>query len=205
MNKNILTFDKWARQGKDEGMERGHHASVEHMLNIIFKYYEKINQKYSVIDFGCGNGWVVRKLKEHSLCKDAHGLDGAKSMIKKAEKYDSDGMYFNEDINIWIPPQKYEVVFSMETLYYFKNPGKIINTIYDDVLIENGMLIIGIDHYAENKASLNWGDEFNLDITTLSIETWLSLFESAGLNNIHFKQVEAKESWAGTLIISGNK
>ena len=67
------------------------------------------------------------------------------------------------------------------------------------------MLIIGIDHYSENKASLNWGDEFNLDITTLSIETWLSLFESAGLKNIHFKQVEAKESWAGTLIISGNK
>ena len=205
MNKNILTFDKWATLGKDEGMERGHHASVAHMLNIIFKCYEKINQKYSAIDFGCGNGWVVRKLKEHSLCKDAHGLDGAQSMIKKAQKYDPEGTYFNEDINSWIPPKKYDVVFSMETVYYFKNPGKIINTIYDDVLTENGMLIIGIDHYAENKDSLNWGAEFNLDITTLSIETWLSLFESAGLNNITFQQVEAKKSWVGTLIISGFK
>ena len=205
MNKNILTFDKWATLGKDEGMERGHHASVAHMLNIIFKCYEKINQKYSAIDFGCGNGWVVRKLKEHSLCKDAHGLDGAKSMIKKAQKYDPKGTYFNEDINIWAPSQKYDVVFSMETLYYFKNPGKIINTIYDDVLTENGMLIIGIDHYAENKDSLNWGDKFNLDITTLSIETWLSLFESAGFKKNNFQQVEGKESWAGTLIIAANK
>ena len=126
-------------------------------------------------------------------------------MIKKAQKYDPEGIYFNEDINIWVPPQKYEVVFSMETLYYFKNPGKIINTIYDDILTENGILIIGIDHYAENKDSLNWGAEFNLDITTLSIETWLSLFESAGLKNITFQQVEANDTWQGTLIIKATK
>ncbi len=83
--------------------------------------------------------------------------------------------------------------------------GEIINKIYDAVLTEDGMLIIGIDHYAENKDSLNWGYEFNLDITTLSIATWLLLFESAGFKKINFQQVEAKGSWAGTLIIIGNK
>ena len=41
MNKNILTFDEWAVLGKDQGMEKGHHASVQHMLNNIFAYYEK--------------------------------------------------------------------------------------------------------------------------------------------------------------------
>ena len=52
MNKNILTFDEWAVLGKDQGMEKGHHASVQHMLNNIFAYYEKKSQQYSVIDLG---------------------------------------------------------------------------------------------------------------------------------------------------------
>ena len=202
MNKNIMTFDEWAILGKDEGMERGHHNSVEHMFKIILNTKK---HDYSIIDFGCGNGWVVRKFKEHSACVAAHGLDGAKNMIKKAQKYDPQGTYFNEDILIWKSSQKYDFVFSMETLYYFENPGTIINKIYDDVLNENGMFIIGIDHYSENIESLNWGEQFNLNITTLSIDSWLSLFESAGFKNITYKQVEAKDDWAGTLIIYGNK
>ena len=42
----------------------------------------------------------------------------------------------------------------------------------NDILNKNGMLIIGVDHYLENPNSLNWGKEFNLDITTLSISEW---------------------------------
>ena len=202
MNKNIKTFDEWAVLNKDEGMEKGHHASVTHMLDIIKKKYTK---NYSIIDFGCGNGWVVRKFTNNSMCRLAHGLDGATAMIKKAIAADPDGTYFNEDINTWQPQQKYDIVFSMETLYYFENPGLILNKIYDDVLNENGMIIIGIDHYAENIPSLDWGKKFNLDITTLSIESWVILFESAGFINIESEQVEAQNDWQGTLIISAYK
>ena len=202
MNKNITTFDEWARLNKDEGMEKGHHASVAHMLDIIKKKYTK---KFSLIDFGCGNGWVVRKFTNDSLCESAHGLDGAATMINKAIKADPEGIYFNEDITMWQPQQKYDVVFSMETLYYFESPGQIINKIYDDVLNENGMIIIGVDHYTENVPSLEWGEKFNLDITTLSIENWITLFESAGFNNIEYQQVEANNDWQGTLIITAYK
>ena len=202
MNKNIMTFDEWAILGKDEGMERGHHNSVEHMFTII---KEKNYKNYSAIDFGCGNGWVVQKFKESSLCENAHGLDGATHMIKKAKQKDPDGTYFNDDIEKWAPKQRYDIVFSMETLYYFKSPGIIINKIYDEVLNADGMFIMGIDHYAENTESLDWGEQFNLNITTLSIQDWKLLFESAGFKNITHRQVEQKDNWSGTLIICGSK
>ena len=205
MNKNIMTFDEWAILGKDEGMEKGHHNSVAHMLNDIFEFYQKNNQKYSVIDLGCGNGWVIRKFKKHSLCDSAHGLDGATNMIKKAKERDPNGMYFLENIETWAPIQKYDVVFSMETFYYFKNPYKIIEKIYNTVLNKNGIIIIGIDHYLENKEALNWGKEFNLNITTLSIEAWKNIFQNVGFKKITCKQVEKKELWKGTLIIKGEK
>ena len=205
MNKNILTFDEWAVLGKDQGMEKGHHASVQHMLNNIFTYYEKKSQKYSVIDLGCGNGWVVRKFKEHSLCKVAHGLDGATNMIKKACTQDPGGVYFNEDIEKWNSEEKYDTVFSMETLYYFQKPEIIIQKIYNQLLKENGRIIMGIDHYKENLDSLNWGKEFNLDITTLSIGRWVEILEKTGFKNVQYKQVEVKNTWSGTLIIMGTK
>lgn len=203
MNKNILTFNEWALIGKDEGMEIGHAASVSHMLKLIFKKYKQEN--FSVIDLGCGNGWVVRKMKENPLCELACGIDGSKAMIDKAIKNDPGGLYINEDLSIWKPQEKYDVVFSMETLYYFQSPIKILNKIYDSILKETGILIMGIDHYSENIESLNWGETFNLDITTLSIEEWCLLIESAGFNNIKYQQVEKKKNWLGTLIISAEK
>ena len=205
MNKNILTFDEWAILGKDEGMEKGHHASVQHMTNEIFNYYQKKNQKYSLLDLGCGNGWVVRKFKEHSLCAMAHGIDGAPNMIKKAKKLDKGGTYFNENIESWDSNFQYDVVFSMETLYYFKNPANIIKKIYNNIINENGVLIIGIDHYKENAESLNWAEKFNLEITTLSCKDWKGIFKNTGFKEVKLNQVEAQDNWAGTLIVSGIK
>ena len=64
---------------------------------------------------------------------------------------------------------------------------------------------MGIDHYAENPDSLNWGAQFNLNITTQSINDGKLLFKNAAFNNIVYKQVEQKDSWNGTLIIHGSK
>ena len=197
-----MTFDEWAILGKDEGMERGHHNSVEHMFKIILNTKK---HDYSIIDFGCGNGWVVRKFKEHSACIAAHGLDGAKNMIKKAQKYDPQGTYFNEDILIWKSSQKYDFVFSMETLYYFENPGIIINKIYDDVLNENGMFIIGIDHYSENTPSLSWEKDIGIKTKTMSVIEWIDKVKSHGFKNIKYLTWGKKNDWNGTLIISAFK
>ena len=49
---------------------------------------------FSIIDAGCGNGWVVRKIINHPLCMKAIGVDGSKEMIDKARSLDSDGTYF---------------------------------------------------------------------------------------------------------------
>ena len=51
-------FSEWASNNKDEGMQRGHAASVEVMLSLVEPY---LKPKYSAIDVGCGNGWVCRK------------------------------------------------------------------------------------------------------------------------------------------------
>ena len=126
-------------------------------------------------------------------------------MIKKAQALDPEGTYLNENIELWNPENKYDIIFSMETLYYFSKPEKIIKKIFEDGLSNSGMFIMGIDHYLENTESLDWGEKFNLDITTLSIDQWVDSFKKIGFNKINYKQVEAKKNWKGTLIIYGTK
>ena len=67
------------------------------------------------------------------------------------------------------------------------------------------MIIIGIDHYSENEESLNWGKEFNLNITTLSVGEWKNIFKNVGFKNVTCNQVEQNKNWKGTLIIKGEK
>ena len=46
-------FHDWALVGKDEGMERGHAASVSEMLSFISKQVEVSSKAFSAVDVGC--------------------------------------------------------------------------------------------------------------------------------------------------------
>ena len=67
----------------------------------------------------------------------------------------------------------------MEAFYYFNSPEKTLKHIQSKLLKEGGCCIIGIDHYLENTASLNWDKEFNLSLNTLSINDWIKTLEKA--------------------------
>ena len=90
MKNAIQVFHDWSLNGKDEGMEKVHSSSVEEMLTFVL---QNIKQPFSFIDAGCGNGWVVRRVLSHPLCKSAIGIDGATGMIEKAKTLDSEGTW----------------------------------------------------------------------------------------------------------------
>ena len=52
-------FSEWAKLNRDEGMERGHSASVD---AIIAAVKGRLPSEFTAIDLGCGNGWAVRRL-----------------------------------------------------------------------------------------------------------------------------------------------
>ena len=58
---NINIFNEWAQKGKDKGMEKGHAASVNEMLEIIKKKSIILQNNFCFLVLGCGNGWVVKK------------------------------------------------------------------------------------------------------------------------------------------------
>ena len=205
MQKPIEIFGKWAEEGKDVGMEKGHATSVKDMLNFALQERTNIGKNFSFLDLGCGNGWAARKVAENTLCTDAVGLDGAEQMIINAKKIAGQVEYIHADINSYIPNRKFDLIHSMEVLYYLEDPAKKVNSFTNDWLEDQGRLIIGIDHYYENLDSHSWAEKVGTPMLMLKEAEWLAIFNESGLVDIKSWRSNQSEDWAGTLILTGIK
>tara|TARA_B100000029_G_C17458813_1_gene917718 strand:+ start:389 stop:1015 length:627 start_codon:yes stop_codon:yes gene_type:complete len=202
---NIKIFDNWALNDKDLGMESGHSLSVEKMIEIINYRTNILTEEFNFLDLGCGNGWVVSKFSNNPLCQLAVGVDGSFNMINKAKQKDSKGLYYQSTIESWEYNKKFDVIFSMETFYYFENIDIVFNKIFNDLLNKNSFIIFGIDHYKENLPSLTWEKEIGIKTKTRSVSQWIEIVEKFGFKEIEFLQFLPRNEWAGTLIISAKK
>ena len=202
--KAITLFNQWVDLGKDHGMELNHAHSVDYMISLI---PDKIsNKKFSFLDIGCGNGWVVKHFSKVNNCTLSVGVDGAKKMIEKAILRDKKSIYLNLNINnLDNYTNTFDVVFSMEVFYYLKDPKSVIEYVFKHLLNPGGFFILGIDHYLENSTSLSWPNDLNVDMKTYSMVQWKKMFENTGFSNISISQNGKKKNWEGTLVLSGSK
>lgn len=202
MKSPIETFSEWVKNGKDDGMEKNHYEPVSKIIELI----NSTENKFNIIDAGCGNGWAVRLVANEKNCKSACGVDGSQFMIQKAKKNDPINNYIHANLNTWNPITKVDVVMSMEVFYYFKNPQKIINNIFNYWLNQNGRLIIGVDFYYENPQCHDWQKQTEVSIMNLlKIKEWTNLFKKAGFKDVKKHQFCASREWKGTLVVEGAK
>ena len=198
----VDVFDNWVKIGKDDGLEKNHALAVSKMV----EYSTSALEKFSFIDAGCGNGWLVRNLSNDPRCIKAFGIDGSRRMIKKAKKLDKKNEYVCSDLLNWKPNEKVNLVISMEVFYYFENPEKLTRHIYQNWLTENSRLIIGIDFYKENLISHSWPEEIGISIMKLFSENeWKQFFLNSEFKNVYSWKVDQKKDWEGTLIVTGEK
>ena len=201
MKSAVEVFGEWAMNGRDEGMAIGHRAAVEHMLDFASS---RLPAGFTAIDAGCGNGWVVRLLRTFDTCQDVLGVDGAKEMVTRCHELDPAGHYVHQDLLTWTPETPVDLVHSMEVLYYFRQPEVLVERMVDNWLKPGGRLIAGVDHYRENTRSLNWAAENDIEfMTTLTEPEWVERFEAAGLVDVQSWRFNAKDDWAGTLVLTG--
>ena len=198
-------FSEWAEKGKDIGMEKGHASAVEDMINFAIQDRINLERNFSFLDLGCGNGWVVRRVETDPLCVRAVGIDGAKQMIEKATQGDSKSEYLHENIDTYSSPDKFDLIHSMEVLYYLEDPALTIKKIADSWLNKEGRLIAGVDLYFENTESHSWEEKVGTKMMMLKEAEWIEIFSSAGLKEVKSWRSNQIQDWAGTLVLTGKK
>ncbi|MDB4028979.1 class I SAM-dependent methyltransferase [Gammaproteobacteria bacterium] len=198
-------FGEWAEQGKDAGMEKGHALAVEDMISFAIQERAGRERSFSFLDLGCGNGWVVRRVENDPLCVRSVGIDGAKQMIEKASNGDSKSEFLLENVDTYDSPDKFDLIHSMEVLYYLEDPALTVKKITDSWLNKGGRLIAGIDLYYENKESHSWEEKVDTKMIMLKEAEWIEIFLSAGLKEVTSWRSNQNKNWAGTLVLTGKK
>ena len=204
MRKVRDVFDEWAESGKDLGMETGHADAVEEMLEFSLKERLEIGEQFSFLDLGCGNGWATRNVYREPLCNRAVGVDGANKMIINARSRGLGEHYVHADLATYDPKETFDLIHSMEFVYYLADPEELIYRIVNSWLNEGGRLIFGLDFYFENAESHTWPKKLNIPMFMLKETEWINLFKATGLKEVTSWRANETMDWAGTLVITGN-
>ena len=134
------TFDKphshdaewyFDREVADHINETGHRPRLlkvqEYLLQLI-----KDHTEYTVCDFGCGNGGLVREI-ENKISNEIWGYDLCPSNVKDAHKKGSNNIFYKDfikDLDI----RYSDIVICTEVLEHLVNPDEfIIKLLKNDV------------------------------------------------------------------------
>ena len=206
MDKTSELFDKWAEIGRSEEMEKGHGITVNKFLNKLI--FEK---SFSFLDIGCGNGWVIRKISQLSKCRKAVGIDKSKRMIQRAKtkKTSEKEYYFIAELESWNHPKKFDIIFSMESLYYSVPMESALKKVYK-LLKKGGVFYCGTDFYKDNMLTKRWAKDMAVPMDLRSENEWKKMFKEIGFQTktSHVLDLKNKSKWKrefGTLFIIGKK
>jgi len=191
-------FDDWAAIGKDKGFEKNHSRPVHSMLEHIDDHFNN-KQNLSFLDLGCGNGWVVREILKDSKFNKARGIDGSQEMINNALSIDPKGDYECSYIENLNDKSIYDIIFSMEFMYYLSDPVSPISNLVSNNLSKSGMFIMGIDYHLENKKSHGWPDSLGIYMNLKSLDGWQKILKDANLSDIDYWTI------GETLVVYGFK
>jgi arsenite methyltransferase len=180
-------FNRWAEAGRGEGMEQDH-------LPIALPVLEKMRlaPTDSVLDVGCGGGWLSRRLAKLVPAGRVIGMDISDEMIHRARRSSAgfDNLMFVTGEVAEIPWQAnlFSHAISVESSYYWPNPAAGLKDIFR-VLHEGGSAWILINYYRDNPHSHQWGNLLAVPTHLLSAEEWAGLFRDAGFSNVAHERI----------------
>jgi len=102
------------------------HISYHYVFNILYSILKKYTgKKDSVLDLGCGVGWLLKKAKDIGC--NVYGIDFAKSAIKIAKAEIGEANLLTSDAaHIPFRNETFNLVASIWLLEHVENPEKIL-------------------------------------------------------------------------------
>lgn len=179
MNRVAEIFDEWARNGRADGMERGHAPAARMAFDRL-----RLGPESCFLDIGCGNGYAARWAAAASPRGQAVGLDLSSEMIDHARLL-SAGLSNVEFLtgsfpDIELPRGPFDAIFSMEVFYYLPDLDAALRRARD-LLRPGGSFACVVDYYGENTASHSWPGDLGVGMTLLDSAGWADAFRRAGI------------------------
>ncbi len=136
--------------------------------SIITGYLQYVKQGPSLLDVGCGEG-ILQKRLDPRLYTFYIGIDLSQAAIDRASlNQDEKTFFFRKDAETYAPTDLFDVIIFNEALYYFDNPLEILYK-YTNYLKKEGLFIVSM--FGSLRSALIWrrikGDFTTLDETKI--------------------------------------
>ncbi len=181
-------FDKWAKKGFASSMESGHFPVAKKAMDKI-----SINSNHTLLDLSCGNGWAGKYFLSKGISR-AVETDISFEMLKETEVNLSEFKNkLSVQSSVHLLPFKensFDIVFNMESFYYYKNPEKVLKEILR-VMKNNGIFLLLVDFYKESRISMRWSERLKIYMNPLSINEYKRLLEKNGFNGIKIERIKS--------------
>ena len=178
-------FDGWAQNNRAESMANGHLDVTVQMLDTM-----DISGISSVLDVGCGNGWLIRELLQRGV-DSGTGLDISPEMISvanQANKFGSREKYLvGNGESIELPDASIDCITNIESLYYYPKPEAALKE-WARITRSGGHLAMMMDLYEENPATHNWIEALDVSVRLFSMRELQQLLESSGWTSVKMVQ-----------------
>jgi SAM-dependent methyltransferase len=175
-------FDRWAAEGRGEGMESDHLPIALPMLARM-----DLQPDENVLDAGCGSGWLSRLIARRVTQGRVVGMDISDEMIRHARRAaaDATNVVFIVGGMDEIPWEShfFTCVVSVESAYYWPDPARGVAECFR-VLREGDSVWILINYYRDNPYCHQWGEKLAVPTHLLSAAEWKSLFSAAGFSEV---------------------
>ncbi len=123
------TLDKlWDDPGFKKNYINPRRKNLYNVIETTAKEYGLLNDDDSVLDVGCGPGFMIEHLKSNGYKGQISGCDFSESAIKHAKEQQPDGHFFVHDIYKPIP-DSYDALFCIETLEHLLRPDLALATL----------------------------------------------------------------------------
>jgi ubiquinone/menaquinone biosynthesis C-methylase UbiE len=180
-------FNRWAAAGQGEEMESHHLPIVLPMLPLM-----NLGERETVLDVGCGAGWLCRMLASELRESKVVGLDVSDEMIERARAASANfaSLSFLVGGVDQIPSEDdvFTKVISVESSYYWPDPARGIQEIFR-VLAPGGSAWILINYYRDNVHCHQWGKEYKIPSHLLWADEWAGLFRQSGFTSVEHRRI----------------
>jgi arsenite methyltransferase len=180
-------FNRWAEDGRAEGMERDH-------LPITLPVLDKMRlaPTDNLLDVGCGAGWLARRLAALVPEGRVVGIDVSDEMVRRARRAspDHENLLFAAGDVAEIPwdANFFSHAISVESSYYWPDPAAGLREIFR-VLREEGAAWLLLNYYRDNPHCHQWARHYAVPTHLFSADDWAELFRAAGFRDVAHERI----------------
>lgn len=180
-------FNRWAKEGWAEAMERHHFRITEKAIRRM-----ELGEDERILELGCGDGWACRLLaKLLGPRSRIVGLDISDEMIRLA-RHKSEGI---ENVRyLWGAASRIDCadsyfsrVLSVESFYYYPDQAAVLDELLR-VTMRMGRIFLLMCIFAENPDSKRWVERLQVPVHVRSAAEYRALLESRGWVEVETEQ-----------------